>query len=134
MELRNHEIESTIASLETLKGLLLDGKLALAVVKAKNQLKLKHLEVEEAKKSVIEYLCTKDEEGKPIQKVIQDKGRSFISYEFPTTDDSKKCGEEIIKIDNEKTTIEIVELFPESKLSAINCSPDQMEALIIFAQ
>jgi hypothetical protein len=131
MKMKNAQIVVAIASLDTLKGLAMEGDIALAAVKMRKQLQNKFDEIEEAKKNVIESLCTKDESGKPKQKIITEKGFQYASYEFETNEISKQCGAEIDKILAGEVEIESGKIL-EGRLTTMKCSAEQMEALLLL--
>jgi hypothetical protein len=131
MKMKNAQLGLAIASMDTLKGLVLEGDIALAAVKMRKQLQNKFDEIEEAKKNVIESLCTKDENGKAEQNIITEKGFQYASYKFESEEISKKCGLEIDKILSGEAEIESGKIM-EGRLLTIKCSAEQMEALLLL--
>jgi hypothetical protein len=131
MKIKNAKLGDAIANFECLRGLILDGDIALEAVKMKKALKDKFEEVEEAKKNVIEGLAEKGEDGKPKITVVEEGRHKFVNYSFGSSEVQAKCGEELAKIEAAESEIPNGTIL-SGRITMIKCTTEQLEALIML--
>ena len=132
LELKNRELKSYLSKLESLKGLTLDGDIAIAAVILEMSISKKSNELEKARILIVEGTCSKDESGKPKKTINSSDGQTFFSYEFDSTEKSQYCADEIEKIESLSNEFEIKDCISVDRISKIACSTDQMKALLLL--
>lgn len=133
MNVKNIALGTTLSTLDSLKGLFLEGDVALAIVDLRNQIEVKLNLAEKAMMSVAESLCTKDDDGKPVKETKQTEKGIYISYKFPTPEDELKCQVELGKINDTEVELNISpSSMSREVISKMKCTTDQTEALLLM--
>ena len=133
MKVANKELVPMIAKLNSLKGLVLDGDIALAAVELKNKLSIKFKLIEEAQTNVIEALCKKGPDGKPLKEMKEVSGESFFHYNFDSTEIQSQCTEQLEAILNDNFEVNIpVSKLTREMIGKMKCSIEQTEALLLL--
>lgn len=138
-KIKNKDLEDILTGASHLGSYPMPGDLTLAVIGARKDLKKAYETYNEACKQVGESRCEKDKEGNPLSEFQKDaNGQDLVNYprklKFKDMVTEQAAAEEVRKLEEQETVIEVKEFDSDIIGSLKNITPIQMEALSILVE